>query len=132
MISCGITPVPVRNIIRIHILYRKADTHAHNFRFPEIDMASILGSLPACFLEEHQWGSEDQYLYPTGQISDVIFKSYDGPIDVCFVSTLTQKKNIPILMCHEPAMRADILLDATILNITSKSLNMHSYTGLLT
>lgn len=67
--------------------YRVADTH--NFRFPEIDMTSILRSLPACFLEEHQWGGEAQFFYPTGQISDVIFKSYDCPIDVCFVSTLT-------------------------------------------
>lgn len=35
-------------------------------------------------------------------------------------------------MRHEPAKRANILLDAIILNLTSKSLNMQSYTGLLT
>lgn len=66
---------------------QKTDAPAHSF--PEIDMTSILGSLPACFLKARQWGSEDQYFYPTCQISDVISKSSDGPIDVCFVSTLT-------------------------------------------
>lgn len=53
---------------------RYTHIHTHNFRFPEIDMTSILESLPACFLEAHQRGSEDQYFYPTGHISDAVFQ----------------------------------------------------------
>ena len=37
-----------------------------------------------------------------------------------------------MIMCHEPAMKADILLGATFPTMTSKSPNMHSYTGLVT
>lgn len=54
-----------------------------------------------------------------------------GPIDVCCVSTTEWKKKVKIniakFVCREEAMRADVSLDATIVNLTSKSLNIHSY-----
>lgn len=56
MMSGGITPGPVRIVLKIHIF--EESRHIHSFSYPEIDMTSILGSFPASFLEAHQSGSE--------------------------------------------------------------------------
>lgn len=50
----GTTPGPVNSSENSNSL-RKTDT-CTSLDNPEIDMTSILGSLPACFLEAYQWG----------------------------------------------------------------------------
>lgn len=112
--------------------------HMHGFRYPEIDMTSILGSFPACFLEAHQWGSEPGLvLLPYRPNFRCHFQKpwWSYWCLLCFNNWCGKKKvkiNIPRFVCHEAATRADISLDATIVNLTSKSLNIHSYAGLLT
>lgn len=50
----GTTPGPVSSSENSNSL-RKTDT-CTSLDNPEIDMTSILGSFPACFLEAYQWG----------------------------------------------------------------------------
>lgn len=132
MICNGITPVLVGNVTRVHILTENRYTrtqfsrnrHDKHFRItscllskstPVGERGSVL--LPyrpnfRCHFQKLWW-----FL-----LMFVLFQRWHKKVEI----------NIPIFMRREPAMRADILLDAVILNITSKPLNMQSYTGLLT
>lgn len=107
--------------------------HIHSFSSPEIDMTSILGSFPASFLEAHQSGSQlGLQLLPYRLNFRCHFQKswWFYWCLLCFNNWCGKKVqiNLPKRVsrgCNESR------LDATIVDLTSKSLNIHSYAGLL-
>lgn len=89
-------------------------------------MTSILRSLPACFSRSASVGSRGSVLFPCRPNFRCHFQKrwWSNWCLFCFNTDREKKKqtwiNIPIIMCHEPAMKVDILQDATFLSITSK------------
>lgn len=128
--SGGTTPGPV-NCSENPQSLRKTDMHG--FEFSETDMTGILRSFPAFFLEAYQWGGEARLSTFTLQAKfKVLFsKENDGSVGVCCVPTTDMRKkvniNIPKFVCHKATMKADVSLDTTIVNLTSKSQNIHLY-----
>lgn len=110
--------------------------HMHSFRYPKIDMTTILGSFPGCFLEAHQCGSEPglvllPYRLNFGCHFQKPWQAYWCLL--CFNNWRGEKKvqiNVPKCVCHEAATREDVSLDA-IVNLASKRLSINSFVGLL-